>query len=106
MRLLVFYDIPDDGKRGKIADTCLDFGLDRIQYSVFAGVLSGTHQKALLQKLKSTLGKLPGKIVLLPVAQDEWDKRREILIGVVGAAQTLPAAALSTATATADPEAI
>ncbi len=89
MQLLVVYDIPDDGKRAKVADVCLDFGLDRIQYSVFTGALSQTHQKALLHKLKATLGKRAGKIMLLPIGKEQWDGRKEILID---APSTQPAA--------------
>ena len=37
--LLLVYDIPDDRKRTKIADACLDYGLDRIQFSAFLGWL-------------------------------------------------------------------
>ncbi len=80
MQLLVVYDIPDDGKRAKIADICLDFGLDRIQYSVFSGALNQTYQKELLHKLKSTLGARPGKIMLVPIGKDQWDGRKEIII--------------------------
>jgi CRISPR-associated protein Cas2 len=41
--VLVIYDIPHDGTRGKVADMCLDYGLDRIQYSAFTGQLTRTH---------------------------------------------------------------
>lgn len=100
MQLLVVYDIPDDGKRAKVADVCLDFGLDRIQYSVFSGVLNQTHQKALLHKLKSTLGKRPGKIMVLPIGKEQWEGRQEILID----APSTPSAALSAPPANLDPQ--
>jgi len=35
MNCIVIYDIVDDGLRSKVADTCLDYGLARIQYSAF-----------------------------------------------------------------------
>jgi CRISPR-associated protein Cas2 len=77
MRCLLIYDIPDDGKRTRIADVCLDYGLDRLQYSVFAGSLSRAQQDALMLKLTRTLGKHPGKILLLPVCETDWDARSE-----------------------------
>ncbi len=40
MRCLLIYDITHDGTRSKIADVCLDYGLERIQYSAFLGELS------------------------------------------------------------------
>jgi CRISPR-associated protein Cas2 len=77
MRCLLIYDIPDDGKRTRIADVCLDYGLDRLQYSVFAGSLTRTLQDALMLKLTRTLGKRPGKLLLLPVCETDWDARSE-----------------------------
>jgi len=40
MRLLVIYDIHDDGLRQRAAEVPKDFGLVRVQYSAFAGDLS------------------------------------------------------------------
>ena len=40
MQSLLIYDIPDDRARQKIADACLDYGLQRIQYSAFLGELT------------------------------------------------------------------
>ncbi len=37
---LVCYDIENDRKRKKIADKLLEYGLERVQYSVFMGVFS------------------------------------------------------------------
>ncbi len=39
MHCFLVYDIPEDRLRAKVADYCLDFGLDRVQYSAFAGAL-------------------------------------------------------------------
>ena len=79
MRCLLVYDIPDDGKRTKIADVCLDYGLDRIQYSAFSGELRATHQDELMLKIKKVLGKRPGKVQLFPINEDAWAARREII---------------------------
>ncbi|NJL05964.1 MAG: CRISPR-associated endonuclease Cas2, partial [Chloroflexaceae bacterium] len=40
MRVLVLYDISDDRARQRVADACLDYGLERVQFSVFVGALS------------------------------------------------------------------
>jgi CRISPR-associated protein Cas2 len=69
------YDIEDDKKRKKIADACLDYGLDRIQYSVFYGDISRNYQQELFQIIKRTLGKKNGKLMLIPISQNEWKKR-------------------------------
>lgn len=75
---LVVYDIPDDRKRTKIADACLDYGLDRIQFSAFLGALLSTHQQELMLKVKKILGKKPGNIQLFPVCAEDWAKRKVI----------------------------
>jgi len=78
MRCLVIYDIPDDAKRTKVADACLDYGLDRIQYSAFLGTLSAGHQDELMLKLKKTLGRKAGNIQLFPLCAKDWQARQTI----------------------------
>jgi CRISPR-associated protein Cas2 len=78
MRCLLVYDIPDDGKRAKIADACLDYGLDRIQYSAFAGQLKLTHQDELMLKIKKILGRKAGNVQLFTLCADDWSKRKVI----------------------------
>lgn len=76
--VMLVYDIPNDRARTKIADTCLDYGLDRIQYSAFYGRLSKSHQEDLMIKIQKVLGKASGNIQLIPVADREWQKRQVI----------------------------
>jgi CRISPR-associated protein Cas2 len=78
MHCLVVYDISDDGKRAKVADVCLDYGLDRIQYSAFLGVLSANHQDELMLKVKKVLGRKAGNIQLFPLCATDWQGRRVI----------------------------
>ena len=72
MNCLLIYDIPDDRKRTKIADVCLDYGLDRIQYSAFSGNISRNHQEELFQKAVKLLGKKAGNIQLIPICSKDW----------------------------------
>jgi CRISPR-associated protein Cas2 len=78
MRCLLVYDIPDDHKRTKIADACLDYGLDRIQYSAFAGQLKLTHQDELMLKIKKILGRKAGNVQLFTLCAEDWAKRKVI----------------------------
>ena len=78
MQCVVVYDISDDGKRGKIADACLDYGMDRIQFSAFLGDLAPTHQEELMLRAQSILGKLPGNVQLFPICDKDWNARRVI----------------------------
>lgn len=78
MRCLLIYDIPDDRSRQKVADACLDYGLQRIQYSSFAGNLSRTHQRELMTEVRRRLGKNAGNIQLFTFPDDIWKARRVI----------------------------
>lgn len=74
MYCILLYDIPSDKKRKKIADACLDYGLDRIQYSAFTGNISRNLQQELFQKITRILGQADGRIWLLPVGEKEWQR--------------------------------
>ncbi|HML22994.1 MAG TPA: CRISPR-associated endonuclease Cas2 [Aggregatilinea sp.] len=76
IRVIVVYDISDDKARKKVSDTCLDYGLDRHQYSVFSGLVKPTHLRE-LAKLLRPLSK-EGQVTLIPVAADDWEKRVEL----------------------------
>ena len=78
MHVLLIYDVPHDGTRNKISELCLDYGLDRVQYSAFAGTLSRTNQEELFQRIKKRLGKRDGDVRLLPICQKDWAQRLEI----------------------------
>jgi CRISPR-associated protein Cas2 len=78
MRCLLIYDIPHDGIRAKIADACLDYGLERIQYSAFLGELSRVHQQELLLLIKRRVGKHEANIQLFPLDDKSWTGRRII----------------------------
>lgn len=80
MQTLVLYDISHDGTRQKVADVCLDYGLDRVQYSAFSGELSRNLQESLMVKIKQRMGRHGGLIYLIPVCASDWAKRIEIEI--------------------------
>ncbi|MEP7287801.1 MAG: CRISPR-associated endonuclease Cas2 [Chloroflexota bacterium] len=73
--VLLVYDIEEDRRRTKIADACLDYGLDRIQFSAFAGVLSRTHREELMLKISHLLDETPGKIHLYVIDDNAWTHR-------------------------------
>ena len=75
MRLLLVYDIVNDRQRGKVADACLDYGLDRIQYSAFSGRLSRTHQEELMMRIQDIIADGAACIHLYPIDEKAWDKR-------------------------------
>ena len=78
MRCLLIYDITHDGIRAKVADACLDYGLERIQYSAFMGELNWIHQKELLLQIKRRIGKHDANVQLFPLDEKSWTSRRVI----------------------------
>ena len=79
MHVLVVYDITSDRLRAKIADICLDYGLERVQYSVFCGDLSTNRQGELMQKVRRKLGKSPGSVLLYPICERDLLLKRAVV---------------------------
>jgi len=77
-QVLLVYDIENDRLRAKIADACLDYGLDRIQFSAFTGKLSRNQQQELLQKIGDILKDKRGKVRLIPITDQAWRNQLEI----------------------------
>ena len=76
--VLLVYDIENDRIRSKIADICLDYGLDRIQYSTFTGCLSNRLQDSLMTQIDDVLSRESGNICLFPIRKTDWEKRIEV----------------------------
>lgn len=75
--VLVIYDVVDDGKRLKVAECCQDYGLDRLQYSMFGGAIRPAQRKDLVKRLKLLFGKAEGRLTIVQVAEDDWAGRVE-----------------------------
>jgi CRISPR-associated protein Cas2 len=75
MQILLIYDIVHNGQRSKVATACLDYGLDRVQYSAFSGTLSGTHQEELMLRIKSIIGDGAARVHLYPIDEKAWQRR-------------------------------
>ena len=71
LRTLVIYDIENDKIRLRISETCLDYGLVRIQYSAFLGALNRNKREELFLKLTSILDDNAGKILLQPICHKD-----------------------------------
>jgi len=75
MHVLLVYDIVSDKQRSKVATACLDYGLDRVQYSAFVGQLSRTHQEEIMMRIGSIVGESPASIHLYPIDEKAWQRR-------------------------------
>ena len=67
MMCVVVYDVPDDAARLKVSETCLDYGLQRIQYSTFLGEMSTTRQTGLLLKVQRKLAGRAANVQVFPL---------------------------------------
>lgn len=79
MMTILVYDISDDRARTRVADVCLDYGLDRIQLSAFGGQLSRNHQEALMLRIGKKLGKKAGRVQMFTICAQDWARRIEIV---------------------------
>lgn len=78
MQIVVLYDISSDRIRLKVSEICLDYGLDRQQFSAFIGDLTRSEQRELMRRMSDLLADQPGAILLIPIRSDEWDARMEV----------------------------
>jgi CRISPR-associated protein Cas2 len=77
---LLIYDIPDDKLRAKVADICLDYGLERIQYSAFIGELNHNRQEEILQKIRRRVGNNEANVQLFPICEKDLRLRKGIRV--------------------------
>ncbi|WP_110518340.1 CRISPR-associated endonuclease Cas2 [Herpetosiphon llansteffanensis] len=76
MRTLLIYDIVDDRIRTKVADLCLDYALQRIQYSAFMGDIPRTLSEELWLKISKLVNNQEHSIELIPICAKDWLERR------------------------------
>lgn len=69
--IVLIYDIEDDRLRTRISETCLDYGLQRIQFSAFFGKLNRNRRQELALRLQRELGKESGRIRIIPVCDED-----------------------------------
>jgi CRISPR-associated protein Cas2 len=87
MRYLLIYDITEDRARTKVADLCLDYGLERIQYSAFWGDLPRTLQEELLLKIRRVLQGKTADVRLIPLCERDLVRTKQLTFSKKGAAR-------------------
>src|ERR1700678_4191693 len=74
--LVLIYDIENDKLRTRASDICLDYGLQRIQFSAFFGRLNRNRRQELALKLKNEMGDESARIRIMPICEadvkDMW----------------------------------
>lgn len=69
--LVLIYDIEDDRVRTRTSEICLDYGLERIQFSAFFGKLNRNRRQELALRLQRELGSEAGRIRIIPVCEQD-----------------------------------
>ena len=69
--LVLIYDIEDDRLRTRVSDVCLDYGLERIQFSAFFGKLNRNRRQELALRLRNELGNESGRVRIIPVCEQD-----------------------------------
>ena len=69
--VVLIYDIENDRLRTRIADACLDYGLERIQFSAFFGKLNRNRRQELALRLRNELGNESGRVRIIPVCEQD-----------------------------------
>jgi CRISPR-associated protein Cas2 len=69
--LLLIYDIEDDRLRSRASDICLDYGLERIQFSAFFGKLNRNRRQELALRLQRELDQESARIRIIPVCEQD-----------------------------------
>ena len=68
---VLIYDIEDDRLRTRVSDVCLDYGLERIQYSAFFGRLNRNRRQELALKLQNEVARESARIRIIPVCDED-----------------------------------
>lgn len=68
--LLLLYDIEDNRIRARVSQICLDYGLERIQFSAFFGRLTSNLRQELAMKILKEVQKQNARVRLMPVTEE------------------------------------
>lgn len=74
--LVLIYDIEDDRLRTRTSSICLDYGLERIQFSAFFGKLNRNRRQELALRLARELDGESARVRIFPICEadikDMW----------------------------------
>jgi CRISPR-associated protein Cas2 len=69
--LVLIYDIEEDRLRTRVADICLDYGLERIQFSAFFGRLNRNRRQELSLRVQAEIDDRSARVRVIPVCEDD-----------------------------------
>lgn len=68
--VLVMYDIENDRIRTRLANACLDYGLDRVQFSAFLGKINRNRRQELTLRIQAEVGDERARVRVIPITED------------------------------------
>jgi CRISPR-associated protein Cas2 len=69
--LVLIYDVEEDRVRTRVAEICLDYGLERIQFSAFFGRLNRNRRQELCLRVQGEIGNRSARVRVIPVCEDD-----------------------------------
>ncbi|QKR00730.1 CRISPR-associated endonuclease Cas2 [Metallosphaera tengchongensis] len=88
MMLLVIYDVSDNGKRTRLANSLKRYGMSRIQRSAFKGEVDSQRVKDLIRLIRREVDQTD-VVHLVPLDPRNWEMR--VVIGDEGGRNDGPA---------------
>src|SRR5713226_4232816 len=82
MLTFVVYDISKDRTRTKIAKRCLDFGLYRVQKSVFLGDIEGNRVEEILLFSRELMDVATDSVYVFPMCREDFERVRILRQGL------------------------
>ena len=79
MIVWVLYDIEDDKMRSQIAKSCKQYGLYRVQYSVFLGTLTSSEKDSLELQISACMDEEKDSVYIFPMSKNEL--KETVLLG-------------------------
>ncbi len=76
MLTFVVYDISKNRTRTKIAKRCLDFGLYRVQKSVFLGDIEANRVEEIILASKELMNEQTDSVYVFPLCREDFEKVR------------------------------
>lgn len=69
--MVLIYDIEDDRLRTRTSEICLNYGLERIQFSAFFGKLNRNRRQELALRIQRELESRSARVYIYPICEDD-----------------------------------
>jgi CRISPR-associated protein Cas2 len=69
--IVLIYDIQDDGVRMRTSEICLNYGLERIQFSAFFGKLNRNRRQELALRIQREVEGESARVRIYPICEDD-----------------------------------